>query len=134
MKERKLGAIQKWILQAAYGKENKFREAFTSQDIYVKFYKLNGEPASDKQRVTTHNSLKSLIGRGLIEKNHGERASHSGHIYYSLTNRGQSVAYRISKQTRKEKVKEKEPEKEEIKLTPEKIVRLVRRSMNYERF
>jgi hypothetical protein len=130
MKERNLGVIQRWILRSAYNKENESREPFSSQDVYVSYFNLNGEPASDTQRVLTHNSLNSLIGRALITKNHGERASRSGHIYYSLTQRGKRVAYRLLKKTKKEEKKEKEPEMGEKKFTPEKIVRLVRRSMS----
>lgn len=130
MKERNLGVIQRWILRSAYNKENESREPFSSQDVYVSYFNLNGKPASDKQRVTTCNSLTSLVKRALITKDHGERASQSGHIYYSLTPRGKRVAYRLLKQTKKEEEKEKEPEMGEIKLTPEQIFKRVRRSMS----
>ena len=155
MKEKQLGAIQKWVLTNAYHREKRFKEKashggqgilekyFTTKEIYANFFNLNGQPASKKLRVTIHNTLKSLMKRSMISKNQGGYSSHGGRPLFCLTRKGQTTAVRIlasermRQRKKEEKVKEKEPEKEEIKLTPdevkltpEKIVRLVRRSMS----
>ena len=147
MKEKKLGTIQKWVLTNVYHREKKFRDEvsqgeqgilekyFTTKEIYANFFNLNGEPASKKLRVTLHNTLKSLMKRSLISKNQGGYSADGGRALFCLTRRGQTTAKRILtseevKQRKKEEEKEKEPQMGEKKLTPEKIVRLVRRSLD----
>jgi hypothetical protein len=121
--------------EVSQGEQGILEKYFTTKEIYANFFNLNGEPASKKLRVTLHNTLKSLMKRSLISKNQGGYSADGGRALFCLTRRGQTTAKRILtseevKQRKKEEEKEKEPQMGEKKLTPEKIVRLVRRSLD----